>query len=127
MNDFDAGTPAAKAAPKRRRGGKHRNKGLLASEAAVEAAADDSGEVEAVVQSSSDGPAEGDAPQSLLPLQLERLASNGAAGDLFSLGCNTLVLLRSSAEKVCNRLPFQLLHCQHVQECIASVSPVLRT
>ncbi len=76
-----AGTPAAKAAPKRRRGGKHRNKGLLAAEAA----ADDSGEIAAGAQSSSDGPAEGDAPHSVPPLQLERLASNGAAGELYSL------------------------------------------
>ncbi|KAL0029838.1 hypothetical protein WJX77_003070 [Trebouxia sp. C0004] len=74
------GTPAAKAAPKRRRGGKHRNKGLLAAEATAEAAADDGGEVEAAVQSSSDGPAEAHVPESLLPLQLERLANNGAAG-----------------------------------------------
>ncbi|KAL0018494.1 hypothetical protein WJX79_003679 [Trebouxia sp. C0005] len=70
------GAPAAKAAPKRRRGGKHRNKGLLAAEAA----ADDSGEIAAAAQSSSDGPVEGGLPEGLPPLQLERLASNGAAG-----------------------------------------------
>lgn len=80
----DAGAPAAKAAPKRRRGGKHRNKGLLAAEAA----ADDSGEIAAAAQSSSDGPVEGGLPEGLPPLQLERLASNGAAGELYSLGCN---------------------------------------
>ena len=85
MSRGDAGAPAAKAAPKRRRGGKHRNKSLLAAEAA----ADDSGEIAAAAQSSNDGPAEGGVPESVPPLQLERLASNGAAGELHGLCCNT--------------------------------------
>ena len=73
-----AGVPAAKAAPKRRRGGKHRNKGLLAAEAAAEGGAEGAPDTEAGVQSSSDGPDV--VGTSLARLQLDRLASNGAAG-----------------------------------------------
>lgn len=77
-----AGVPAAKAAPKRRRGGKHRNKGLLAAEAAAEGGAEGAPDTEAAVQSSSDGPDV--VGTSLARLQLDRLASNGAAGTILS-------------------------------------------
>lgn len=80
--------PAVKAAPKRRRGGKHRHKGLAAdagtepaAEATAEAAAEagTSGKEDA---SSARAPAVSDGTLSdkLAGLQLDRLASNGAAG-----------------------------------------------
>ena len=72
-----AGTPVAKAAPKKRRGGKHRNKGTSATEGTAEGGAADGRHAEAAVQSSSDVVSD-----SLANLQLERLNSNGAAGQL---------------------------------------------
>ena len=71
-----AGTPAAKAAPKKRRGGKHRNKGLAA---AAENGPTVNRDADTAVQSSRDVSSD-TVSDSLSNLQLERLNSNGAAG-----------------------------------------------
>lgn len=68
---------------KRRRGGKHRNKGLAAAEAATEGLAEAAPEGEAAIQSQADGAADG-VSDSLEHLQLERLDSNGAAGNVMT-------------------------------------------
>lgn len=74
--------PAAKAARQRRRGGKHRHKALTA-EAAAEAPADAGKEGANGAQSAAD-PAlvDGALSDNLACLQLDRLASNAAAGTL---------------------------------------------
>ena len=80
--------PAVKAAPKRRRGGKHRHKGLAAdagTEPAAEAAAEATAEAGTSGKehaSSARGHAASDGALSdkLAGLQLDRLASNAAAG-----------------------------------------------
>lgn len=79
-----AEAPAVKAAPKRRRGGKHRNKGLVA-EAAAEAAAEAGGEAAEGVAGGQSGAehalSDGALPDNLARLHLDRLASNAAAGN----------------------------------------------
>ena len=85
--------PAVKAGPKRRRGGKHRHKGLTA-EAATEAAAEAVPEASAEAgvsgkedasgaQSAADHVlSDGALSNNMTRLQLDRLASNAAAGTL---------------------------------------------
>ena len=85
--------PAVKAGPKRRRGGKHRHKGL-AAEAAAEAPAEAAPETPAEVGVSGKEDRNGAQPaadhalsdgalsDNLARLQLDRLASNAAAGTL---------------------------------------------
>ena len=78
-----AEAPAVKAAPKRRRGGKHRNKGL-AAEAAAEAQGEAQGEAAEGVAggqgSAEHALSDGALSDNLARLHLDRLASNAAAG-----------------------------------------------
>lgn len=88
-----AEAPAVKAAPKRRRGGKHRHKGSMtegAGEAGVSGPEDASG--------AGAGAAEGTVADAALSdnlarLQLDRLASNAAAGGLMRLLLPPLLLI----------------------------------
>lgn len=79
--------PAVKAGPKRRRGGKHRHKGLTA-EAATEAVPEVSAEAGVSGKEHANGAqsaadhvlSDGALSNNMARLQLDRLASNAAAG-----------------------------------------------
>ena len=74
-----------KAAPKRRRGGKHRHKGLTAeaaAEAPAEAGVSDKEDANGAQSAAEHAASDRALSDNLARLQLDRLASNAAAGTL---------------------------------------------
>lgn len=95
-----AEAPAVKAAPKRRRGGKHRHKGST-TDAAGEAGVsgpEDSGGAGAAAEGTVAHAALSD---NLARLQLDRLASNAAAGGLMPLLLRPLLLIQLLLSPCC--------------------------
>ena len=112
---MSAEPPAVKAAPKRRRGGKHRHKGLTA-EAATEAAAEapaeagvsDKEDVNGAQPAAEHALSDGALSDNLARLQLDRLASNAAAGTLPAFACTPMLTIHIGSSSCSGRTTLQV-------------------
>ena len=118
-----------KAAPKRRRGGKHRHKGLTAeatAEAPAEAGVSGTEDASAAWSAADHALPDGALSDNLARLQLDRLASNAAAGTFISCLLlhaykhQTSACIGSQSSRTCtSTLHFQSI-CQHAHIHVAN-------